>query len=180
MPDYFAKEEIINNGKRYRIHNNYFTAGGGFFTSTKRSTTQKSFGMDLQFHIKKHRFQVGGFISGNEFLGANNLSTHLGYGWRKESTKYNFAFYTGIQYSYGVYGVADSDSTTKPIFYSVPGVYVSGQAIRKLIYDIGIGVELYSEINTTQYIGGIKFIVFFSDAYRGLKRNYNPNVRPKQ
>ena len=154
--------------------------GGGFFGSTKRKTTQKPFGMDVQFHINKYRFQLGGFISGNEFLGVNNLSTHLGYGWRKETVKYSFALYTGLQHSYGVYGIADTDSTTTPYYYSSPGVYVSAQAVRKLTYDIGIGIELYSEINTTQYIGGIKFIAFFSDAYRGLKRNYNPNVRPKQ
>jgi hypothetical protein len=180
MPAYFGKEEIINNGKRYRIHNNYLTIGGGYFSSTRRAATQKPFGVDLQFHIKKHEFQVGGFISGNELFGSNNLSTHLGYGWRKENANYNFVVYTGLEYSYGVYAIADTDSTTKPYYYSSPGLYVCTQAVRKLTYDIGIGIELYAEVNTTQFMGGIKFIVFFSDAYRGLKRNYNPNVRLKK
>jgi len=142
-----------------------------------RKEAQKPFGADFQFQIKQYKFQVGGFISGNQFLGANNSSIHTGYGWRKENSKYNFSIYTGFNYMYGVYAVADTDSTTKPQYYFDVGAYVCAQAIKKFTYDIGGGLEVYLEASKTQIMGGVKFILFFSDSYRGLKRNYNPNVR---
>jgi hypothetical protein len=170
----------LHDGKRYRIHNNYLTGGGGYLSSTLRFEVQKAVGLDFQFHIRTQNFQLGILMSGQEFLGNNNLSGHLGYGLRKENSNFNFSLYGGLNYSYGVYAVPDTGNTTKPQFYNNVGVYVCGQAIKKLTYDIGIGLELYAEANQTQVMGGFKFILFFSDSYRGVKRNYNPNVKTKK
>lgn len=119
-------------------------------------------------------------MSGQEFLGNNNVSGHFGYGLRKENSNFNFSVYGGINYFTGVYAVADTGNTTRPEFYRGFGAYICGQAIKKLTYDIGIGIETYFEANQSQIMGGVKFIVFFSDSYRGLKRNYNPNVKTKK
>ncbi len=170
----------MNDGKRYRIHNNYLTVGGGYLGSTLRKETQKAVGLDFQFHIRTQKFQVGILMSGNEFLSNNNLSGHVGYGLRKETSNYNFSLYGGLNYSYGVYAVADTGMTTQPKFYNDIGIYISAQVIKKITYDIGGGLELYAEANQTHIMGGIKFIVFFSDSYRGVKRNYNPNVKTKK
>jgi hypothetical protein len=167
----------LYDGKRYRIHNNYLTAGVGYFGTNLRSDIQRPFGLDFQFHIKTHHFQLGGLISGNDLFGVNNISFHTGYGWRKETTKSNLAIFAGLNYSYGVYPVLDTANTALPKFYNNIGAYICAQAIKKLTYDIGIGLEFYGEINETQVMGGIKFLLFFSGSYRGVKRNYNPNVK---
>ena len=131
----------------------------------------------MQFHIDKYKFQTGVLLSGKDVKGYNNVSGHLGYGLRKETTNYNFAIYGGLNYSYGVYAVPDTGNTFKPRFYDNIGIYTSAQAIKKFTYDIGAGIEVYAEANKTQIMGGIKFILFFSDSFRGAKRNFNPNVK---
>ncbi len=145
--------------------------------SSLRSDIQKTVGADIQFHIDNHKFQLGILLSGKEVKGYNNVSGHFGYGLRKETTNFNLAIYGGLNYSYGVYAVPDTGSTFKPKFYNNIGVYTCAQAIKKFTYDIGAGIEVYAEANQTQAMAGIKLILFFSDSYRGIKRNYNPNVK---
>ena len=66
-------------------------------------------------------------------------------------------------------------------FFSGFGMYASIQAVLKIAYDIGLGAELFGEVNYKQNMIGIKFIAYFSGAYRGAKKRVNPNVRtPEQ
>jgi hypothetical protein len=69
------------------------------------------------------------------------------------------------------------DATGNPVFYEGVSFYACGQAVVKFAYDIGIGAELFVEFSKKQNMMGLKFIAFFSGAYRGPKRNFNPNVR---
>lgn len=101
----------------------------------------------------------------------------MGYGYRKESARYNVAFFGGPTFFYGVVGVPDTANTFKPEFYQGVGVYAAAQAATKLVYDIGIGAELFAELNYKQNVVGIKLFLFFSGAYKGVKKNYNPHVR---
>ncbi len=173
---YFRKEEIIYDGKLYRKHNNYLTFGPGYSGSTIRSDLQKDIGIDFNFHVRRIYFQTGVNMSGNQFLSNNNVNIVLGIGLRKENNKNNFAIYAGPTYYTGVIGIEDSLGI-RPQFYSGIGVYVAAQAIIKLTYDIGFGIQPYATLNTKQTQAGIKAILFFSGAYRGPKKNYNPNVR---
>lgn len=175
-PIYDRKEEIIFDGKRYRIHNNYFTIGVGVLESSIRDQSQKTIGADYQFHIKRQQFQVGAMMSGDDLFGNNNTQVHLGYGYRIEKNTSNLAFFGGPTYFTGVEGVVGSPAN----FYDGFGAYLSAQAVYKLKYDIGIGLELFGEISYKQGMGGLKIIVFFSGSYRGLKKNYNPNVRSER
>jgi hypothetical protein len=134
-------------------------------------------GLDFHFHIRRQYFQAGLAISGNQFLENNQTQIRLGYGYRKETAKYNLAFFGGPTLFYGVHGIPDTAGTFKPEFYQGVGVYGCAQAVKKLAYDMGIGAELFAELNYKQNVVGIKFLLFFSGAYRGLKKNYNPNVR---
>lgn len=172
-PPYDRKEEIIHDGKRYRIHNNYFTMGGGVIESSLRDQSQKTLGVDYQFHIRRQQFQVGGIISGVEFFSNNNTQLHAGYGYRIEKNTSNFSAYVGPTYFTGVAGV----SPDPPDFYDGFGLYFSVQAVYKIKYDIGLGLELIGDVSYKQKMIGIKLIAFFSGSYRGLKRNYNKNVR---
>ncbi len=150
--------------------------GAGYLGSSLRKDAQQNVGFDFNFHIRRQNFQAGLLMSGNQFLSNNNIQTHLGYGWRKEGNTSNFAVYGGLTYFYGVLGIADSVLGYIPFYYQGVGVYFSAQAIKKFSYDIGMGFEFFGEYNPGQQILGFKFILFFSGAYRGAKRNFNPNV----
>ncbi|MBI2721856.1 MAG: hypothetical protein HYX39_06745 [Bacteroidetes bacterium] len=177
QPEYDRKEEILNEGKRYRLHNNYLTFGGGILQTSLRTSEQKALGVDFHFHIKRQYFQAGIIMSGEQFLSNNNIQAHLGYGLRKETPKINLAAFAGLSYYTGVIGGLDTSGKSVAVYYAAPGLYISGQAITKLSYDIGIGLEIFGEVSKFQAIAGFKIILFFSGAYRGLKKNYNPHVR---
>jgi hypothetical protein len=173
-PPYFRKEEILADGKRYRKYNNYLTAGPGYLSSSIRKTVQKAVGIDFQFHIRREHFQIGVLMSGEEFLSNNNIQLKLGYGYRREKRASNLAAFIGPTYFTGVEG---TPGVTAASFYNGFGAYACLQAIAKFTYDIGFGLEAFAEISYKQSMAGIKAVFFFSGAYRGLKRNYNPNVR---
>lgn len=180
MPEYYRKEEILLYGKRYRIHNNYLSFGPGFMSSTIRSTSQKGLGVDFNFHIRRQYFQAGALMSG-ETIGSNNhLQAHICYGYRKETKTSNLAFYAGPNYYSGVITQTDPQLGVYPTYYSGYGVYVCAQGIYKLAFDIGIGSEVFAELSSRQNMFGVKVIAFFSGAYVGKKKNYNPNVRTER
>lgn len=172
---YVRREEVLYDGKRYRIYNNYLTFGGGFLGSSIRENGQKVIAADYHFHIRKQYFQVGGMISGDEFLSNNNTQVHVCYGLRRERNTTNLAAFIGPSFFTGVTG---TPGITDPSFYNGVGAYFSLQAVSKFIsYDIGLGGELFAELSQKQRVFGFKIIIFFSSAYRGIKRNMNPNVR---
>ena len=173
-PAYDRKEEIIYQGKRYRIHNSYLTAGPGFLQSNIRSKLQKTIGIDYQFPIRRLNFQAGVMMSGEEFASNNHIQGHICYGIRDEKNKNNLALYFGPSYATGVEGSAN---TGNPEFYQGFGGYLCIQAVMKFSYDMGLGAELFGELSNRQKIVGLKLVAFFSGAYRGPKRNFNPNVR---
>ena len=176
-PKYYRKEEIINNDKLYRKYNNYLTLGPGFLRSSIRTDVSKAIGVDFHFHIKREYFQIGVLMSGDQFTGNNNVQGHFGYGIRKEKNKSNLALFGGITYYTGVLTIADTTYGIIPKYYQGLGFYAAGQAITKISYDIGFGAEVFAEFSQQQSVAGIKFILFFSGAYMGHKKNFNPNVR---
>ncbi|MBK9285528.1 MAG: hypothetical protein IPM51_14600 [Sphingobacteriaceae bacterium] len=161
----------------YRKYNNYATFGAGYLSSSRRSDISKTIGIDFQFHIRREQFQIGMNMSGPEFLSNNNLQGHFGYGWRKEKNKSNIAVFGGLSYYTGVLAIEDTALGIIPYYYEGFGLYASAQFITKFTYDIGMGIEGFGELSPGQSSIGIKFILFFSGAYRGPKKNYNVNVR---
>ena len=177
---YDRKEEIIDNGKRYALHNNYLLAGFGYAGSTIRDQEQATLGIDYVFHIKRQHFQAGVLMSGDEFQSNNNLSGHLCYGYRIENAKSNIAFFAGISQNKGAVPGSIRDGDTIPIYYyRNTGLYANVSYIKKLTYDIGIGLEGIIEINQSQIFGGLKAVLYFSGAYRGKAKIYNKHVRRK-
>jgi hypothetical protein len=112
-------------------------------------------------------------MSGINFGDNNHVSAHVGYGYRREGNTYLIGGYIGPSYSYGVEGNVGTVAT----FYNSYGVYAAAHIISKFIFDMGVGAEVFADISTKQSIFGVKLVAFFSGAYKGLKRNYNPNVR---
>ncbi len=177
MPDYFRKEEIIVNSKRYRIHNNYLSFGPGFLYNSLQNQSQRAIGIDFQFHVRRQHFQFGLMMSGPNFSSNNDVEAKIGYGYRKETKSANLAAFAGANYYTGVLTVQDSAGVILPEFYSGIGGYACVQAVKKLAYDFGLGAELFAEVSGRRRIFGLKIIAFFSGAYRGPKKGYNPNVR---
>jgi hypothetical protein len=117
-------------------------------------------------------------MSGEEFFSNSHLQGHVCYGLRKESSTFNLAFFVGPSIYQGVAGRPPAP----PEVYEGLGLYADLQLIKKLTYDIGAGLELFCDLGFAatgreQVMYGAKFILFFSGSYRGVKRNYNPNVR---
>jgi hypothetical protein len=58
--------------------------------------------------------------------------------------------------------------------FKEPGIYIEGQVIKKLTYDVGIGLSVFADYNQQQGIAGGRLIIYFSGAYQG---KYNGQYR---
>jgi len=175
-PEYFPKEEILHRNNRYRLHNNYLTFGGGFLSNSRFTSSQKHLAADFVFHVKQNHFSLGVIMSGIEFLSNNQIQGHGCIVKRFESNGYNLALFGGPSIHTGVITITDSTGI-KPLYYNGIGFYLGVSAVTKLAYDIGIGVELFGDLTPQMQMFGFRLVAFFSGAYRGPKKNYNPNVR---
>lgn len=169
---YNPKEETVYDGKRYRVYNNWLSAGAGWAYNTHREKDQKSVGVDFNFHIKKQEFQLGVFTTGNNFTPGNNYNFHLGLGLRRERPKYNLAAFVGPSASYFYRPLKDTLNYDISRLYNEVGGYACVQVVYKIKYDIGLGLDLFADYNKTQAIFGTRVILFFSGAYRGIKTGH--------
>lgn len=171
------KEEVIYDSKRYRKYNNYLTFGVGKGYSDVRRLDQSYINLDFQFHLQREYFQVGLFMSGDEFLQSTSIQGHICYGYRHEKEKYNLAAFVGPSYSYFVTGSTDTSGVTTVKAHSVIGGYVCLSAVYKVKYDVGLGIELFGDFSSQQKQGGARIVLYFSGAYRGVKRGFK--TKPK-
>lgn len=173
---YNPKEEIAYDGKRYRVYNNWLTFGGGANYNTKWPKDQKNLAVDYSFHLKQYYFRAGAFMSGNDFTAANSYNFHLGIGARKEHEKYNLSAFIGPSYSYFKRPLSDSTEFGLPAIlntvYNRLGGYACVEAIYKIKYDVGLGGQIFCDYNEVQMIYGVRLVVYFSGAYRGIKYGY--------
>ncbi|MBS1636386.1 MAG: hypothetical protein JST26_10745 [Bacteroidetes bacterium] len=169
---YDPKEEIVYDGKRYRVHNNWLSAGMGWAVNTHRELDQKTVAVDYNFHIRRQYFQAGAFMSGNNFTPGNNYNFHVGFGLRKETARYNLAAFVGPSASYFYRPLPDTLNYDISRLYNRVGAYASVQAVYKIKYDVGIGLEVFGDYNQTQSIFGTRIILYFSGAYRGIKKGH--------
>jgi hypothetical protein len=169
---YDPKAEIVFDGKRYAVWNNYLTVGGlpGGSINSAIPTSQFCGALDYNFHIKNQYFQSGILMSGNVFGDENNTQVHACWGKRIEKNRYNFAAYGGVDFSLFYRWAADS---VPPRFISPAlnaiGAYAAVQNFWKFKYDVGIGCTLFGSYNTYQYLFGARIELFFSSAYHGEK-----------
>jgi hypothetical protein len=175
---YNRKEEIVYDSKRYRKYNNYLTFGMGKGYTDVRRLMQSYINVDFQFHLQREYFQMGIFMSGDDFLRNNNIQGHICYGYRHEREKYNLAGFIGPSYSYFVTGRIDTSGYILPVVNNTLGAYVCLQAVYKLKYDVGVGIELFGDISPLQKMAGARMIIYFSGAYRGIKKGFN--TKPKK
>jgi hypothetical protein len=162
------KQEVVIGGKRFKVYNNWLSGGGGAGYNTQVPQLQFIGDVNFNFHIKGNYFQTGLILSGDAFGNYNNTVYHAGYGKRKENEKYNFAAFGGISYTRG-YRKIDRETYNIDKPYKVPGLYIDAQAIRKVSYDVGIGIALTADVNSVRTLAGVVGTLYFSGAYKGKK-----------
>ena len=169
--DFDRKKELSYDGKRYRVFNNYLTAGGGSCYNNFIQNTNLNIGVDYNYHIRQVYFQSGIFLAGPQFGNYNHLQFHTAVGKRFELTKFNMAGYLGPSVSFINRPIVDTANkqirsrTLQPL-----GFHAAVQFTYKLKYDVGIGVCLFSDINKEQSVYGLRLELFFSSAYLGDKK----------
>lgn len=173
------KQEIIYDGKRYRIHNNWLSAGVGVNYNTRWPKDEKNTAVDFSFFVKQHHFRIGGFMSGTDFTAANNYSFHFGYGFRKEGNKYNLSAFIGPSTSNFRRPLSDTANYNLTTVYNAVGGYAVVEAVYKFKYDVGLGGQIFCDYNQVQMVYGARLIVYFSSAYRGIKYGYRAPVKKK-
>ncbi len=158
------------DNKKFQYYNNWLTGGlGGQQNLTYKRELGFAGGLDFNFHVKHDYFQAGGLLSGGRYGNYTNYQFHLGYGKRFEDRDYHFAAFVGISYSFGTQ-VTQIDSAKylrKP--YSQPGLYIQGDIVKKITYDVGAGFSMFADWNQEQSMIGLRFILYFSGAYIGKK-----------
>jgi hypothetical protein len=168
---------FVLEGKKLKFYNSWLTAGGGIqqnLTHTKRKYGFAG-GVDFQFHIQRQYFQLGTVITGEKFGFYDNYQFHLGYGKRTEGKSLHGAAFVGISYSTG-YAKVDSSGHYERA-YKEPGIYIEGQIVKKVTYDVGIGASIFADVNQEQAIAGARFIIFFSGAYKGKSEDRQQRVK---
>jgi hypothetical protein len=161
---------VVNNNK-FQYVNNWFCFGGGVQQNlTYKRTLGFVGGADLNFHIKRNYFQVGAMITGRSFANYNNYQIHFGYAKRFEDRDYHFAAAAGFSYSAGYQTIQIDSVTSTYRGYDRAGVYIQGEVIKKITYDVGLGACLFADWNKEQSMIGLKFTMYFSGAYTGKKQ----------
>lgn len=157
---------FVVNGKKMKFYNSWLTLGGGIQQNlTYKRKYGFAGGVDFNFHIKHEYFQLGTVITGEKFGSYDNYNFHLAYGKRYEDRDFHTAVFLGVSYSTG-YAMVDSTHRYERGFKE-PGIYLEGQVIKKLSYDVGAGISIFGDYNQEQAIVGARFIIFFSGAYKG-------------
>jgi hypothetical protein len=174
-----SKKEIIYDGKRYRVYNNWLSAGFGAGYNSKWPKDEKNIGADFSFFVKKNTFRLGGFMSGANFSQANNYSFHFCIGKRKEGDNFNLSAFLGPSTSYFRRPLKDSVNYNLSTVYNAIGGYAVVEAVYKLKYDVGIGGQVFCDYNPVQMVYGVRLIVYFSSAYRGIKYGYHAPSKKK-
>ncbi len=163
------KKEIVLQNKRYRIYNNYLTAGAGQCFNSGWKEIDLCTAFDFNFHAQKKYFQVGGTLVGPALWNNNCIQLHAGWGYRYERCNYQLAAYGGLSYSNGYY-LQQTDTNIYKVKMNTVGAYAALQYFYKFKFDYGIGLSAFFDINAKQTLTGIKLELFFSGAYRGFKK----------
>ncbi|MCC6691425.1 MAG: hypothetical protein IT235_07825 [Bacteroidia bacterium] len=160
------KQDTVFGDNIFRKHSNWISAGGGLAANNQIKNSQFVFGLDYNLHIHTQYFQLGLFLSGDRFGSYNNYQFHGCYGKRIETTSINFSYFGGASYSV-FFEQAGSNYSQTP--KNSVGAYACAQLIKKIKYDVGIGLSVFADINFSQSVMGAKVDVYLSGAYKGKK-----------
>ncbi|MCX8081138.1 MAG: hypothetical protein N3F09_07885 [Bacteroidia bacterium] len=177
---YNRRDELLYRGKRYAVHNNYLLLGAGYNFSTLHQDPplQTNYGLQFIFHIRRQHFHGGFLVSGKSFTWSRHIAFFGGYGYRKEDIDYNFGIFAGACYNLGIIPPQFTPTDTlPPILYERWGGYLSVHYIKKIFFDVGLGGEVFINVDPKHFMAGVKAVLFFSGAYRGKENRVNRYVK---
>jgi hypothetical protein len=150
------------DGKRYRMRNNYVNFGVGY-GSASGNRQSIPVGVAYNFHIKNLFFQAGYNRSEMPILWgsytANYLNDlHLAYCIRRETKVFNIAYVMGIGQAWGL---------KKDVGYKTIAAYAEAQLVRKVFYDVGVGLCMFVNYNRYYPMGGLRLDFYLSSSYQG-------------
>lgn len=160
---YDPKKEIVINNSRFKVYNCWLSGGAGWAQNFTTGRSKFNLGADFNFHIRPEWFQFGFFFSGPAFGNYDNYNFHFCYGRRLENEKINLAAFGGLSFSSGHIKL-DSNFQNN---YNDPSLYVCSQLVKKLTYDVGAGLDVFAELTPKHFLGGFRFVIYFSGAYKG-------------
>ena len=160
------KQDTIIKDNVFKKYSNWLSGGAGIANNNHFVNSQFTGGVDYNFHIEKKYFQLGLFLSGDQYGSYNNYQFHLCYGKRVESGSINFSYFGGLSYSIFF---KRQGSIYESLYLSDIGLYVNAEYILKIVYDVGIGVGAFADLNGYQSIIGTKIDLFFCGSYKGKK-----------
>lgn len=167
-----AKKEIVYDGKRYKVYNNWLSIGAGAGYNTSFIKDERNVALDYSFNIKQYYFRAGAFMSGPNYTASNNYNLHAGIGLRKEHEKYNISAFTGPSSAWFKRPLKDSLNYNLGSVYNELGLYTCIELVYKIKYDVGLGGQVFCDINRVQMVYGVRLIAYFSGAYKGIKYGY--------
>lgn len=168
------KEEfIIINGNKYREHAGWVNAGPGIGYFFTKDEALPCLGIGYNFRFKEKYYKVGFVRTGNislagGYVGASYFflnDVHIARGKRIQSRYFNYSYFVGGSYC----SATNYLNVATPVKRTV-GVYGEASAVVKPLYDLGIGVTAYGNLNFELPVIGLRLDVYFSGAFRGREK----------
>jgi hypothetical protein len=170
-PDTLPSEMTFGN-HIFRTNYNWVSLGMGF-SGHRLNATDGNISVSYSFHVRKKYFTAG-LMRALELRGFFPSSydralyaVHAGMGAKKERPGWMMSAFAGP--SYGAF-YTESNKNTQTFL----GLRLEGQIIRKPIFDMGIGLSMYADINTRYSTAGMRIAFILSNAYKG---KVNPMYR---
>lgn len=161
------KKEIIIKENKFRVYNNWISGGIGASQNFGYGYSNHNFILDFNFHRQEKYFNLGVLLVGDDIGNYYLFQFHGGIGKRIENQQWNFAGFVGPSYSKGY---KKKNGYYVDEMYSEFGAFISIEAIKKITYDIGIGIKPYADFNFRQTVAGASVVLYFSSAYQGKYR----------
>ncbi|NLA24256.1 MAG: hypothetical protein GX879_04740 [Bacteroidales bacterium] len=157
--------------KIYQTGSNWFTAGFGYGYATNLRENQINLSLNYHRRYKAMYFNLGYHHSADKFFLDRPMirlnDVHTGAGLRFEFIPFNFGFFIGPSWSFGI--LHDRTDEYGRVFYTAfhtLGAFTELQFTWKFFYDLGIGTSLYGSFNKHYQVVGAQLHFYFSSAYK--------------
>ena len=169
------KRDTIIKDNVFKIYSNWLSGGGGVGQSSLRGKMPQFVGgVDYNFHIQDKYFQVGVLVSGDaydnygffQYSNYTNYELHACLMKRYETAALNFSYCGGLAVSeFYIW----NDTQQQYDLNKTVKLYLCAQLIRKITYDVGVGLDVFADVNMQQSLFGARAVLFFCGSYKGKK-----------
>jgi hypothetical protein len=163
------EQEILElNGNIYKIHSGYMNFGFGAAYLISQNIGTVCGGVGYNFRFKDRYYKIGYERTDNiSFFGTSNTylnDFHIAAGKRFPSKRFNLSYFYGGSF----YNFHDNANPVKQVNRGL-GLYGEASAFFKPVYDIGLGLTGFANMNIHAPVVGLRLDFYFSGAYKGKK-----------